>query len=91
MESATDYLSQQLTAVKSQALRMNLIDRKILMLLQNNASQPVADIARKVKVGNALLATHPTDGRNRNHPQTCCLADPKAVGVDMSVFVGAYR
>ena len=52
---------------------MDQIDRQILMQLQHNAAQPVADIARKVVVGNALLATDPAN-EEISHSQTRCPA-----------------
>ena len=67
---------------------MDQIDRQILMQLQNNAAQPVADIARKV----GLSAT-PCWRRIQRMEETgiirkrVALLDSKAIGVGMSVFV----
>ena len=67
---------------------MDQIDRQILMQLQHNAAQPVADIARKV----GLSAT-PCWRRIQRMEETgiirkrVALLDSKAIGVGMSVFV----
>ncbi|MEC8109726.1 MAG: Lrp/AsnC family transcriptional regulator [Pseudomonadota bacterium] len=67
---------------------MDQIDRQILMQLQHNAAQPVADIARKV----GLSAT-PCWRRIQRLEETgiirkrVALLDSKAIGVGMSVFV----
>ena len=67
---------------------MDQIDRQILMQLQDNASQPVADIARKVG-----LSVTPCWRRIQRMEETgvirkrVALLDSKAIGVGMSVFV----
>jgi len=67
---------------------MDEIDRQILMQLQHNAAQPVADIARKV----GLSAT-PCWRRIQRMEEAgiirkrVALLDSKAIGVGMSVFV----
>ena len=67
---------------------MDQIDKQILMQLQHNAAQPVADIARKV----GLSAT-PCWRRIQRMEETgiirkrVALLDSKAIGVGMSVFV----
>ena len=67
---------------------MDQIDRQILMQLQHNAAQPVADIARKVG-----LSTTPCWRRIQRMEETgiirkrVALLDSKAIGVGMSVFV----
>ena len=67
---------------------MDEIDRQILMQLQHNAAQPVADIASKV----GLSAT-PCWRRIQRMEETgiirkrVALLDSKAIGVGMSVFV----
>ena len=67
---------------------MDQIDRQILMQLQHNAAQPVADIARKVG-----LSVTPCWRRIQRMEETgiirkrVALLDSKAVGVGMSVFV----
>ena len=67
---------------------MDQIDRQILMQLQHNAAQPVADIARKVG-----LSVTPCWRRIQRLEETgiirkrVALLDSKAIGVGMSVFV----
>ena len=67
---------------------MDQIDRQILMQLQHNAAQPVADIARKVG-----LSVTPCWRRIQRMEENgiirkrVALLDSKAIGVDMSVFV----
>ena len=67
---------------------MDQIDRLILMQLQHNAAQPVADIARKVG-----LSVTPCWRRiqrmeeNGTIRKRVALLDSKAIGVAMSVFV----
>ena len=67
---------------------MDQIDRQILMQLQQNAAQPVADIARKVG-----LSVTPCWRRIQRMEETgvirkrVALLDSKAIGVGMSVFV----
>ena len=67
---------------------MDQIDRQILMQLQHNAAQPVADIARKVG-----LSVTPCWRRIQRMEETgvirkrVALLDTKAIGVSMSVFV----
>ena len=67
---------------------MDQIDKQILMQLQHNAAQPVADIARKV----GLSAT-PFWRRIQRMEEAgiirkrVALLDSKAIGVGMSVFV----
>ena len=67
---------------------MDQIDKQILMQLQHNAAQPVADIARKVG-----LSTTPCWRRIQRMEETgiirkrVALLDSKAIGVGMSVFV----
>ena len=67
---------------------MDQIDRQILMQLQHNAAQPVADIARKVG-----LSSTPCWRRIQRMEETgiirkrVALLDSKAIGVGMSVFV----
>ena len=67
---------------------MDQIDRQILMQLQHNAAQPVADIARKVG-----LSVTPCWRRIQRMEETgiirkrVVLLDSKAIGVGMSVFV----
>ena len=67
---------------------MDQIDRQILMQLQHNAAQSVADIARKVG-----LSVTPCWRRIQRMEETgiirkrVALLDSKAVGVGMSVFV----
>ena len=67
---------------------MDQIDRQILMQLQDNASQPVADIARKVG-----LSVTPCWRRIQRMEEIgvirkrVALLDSKAIGVGMSVFV----
>ena len=67
---------------------MDQIDKQILMQLQHNAAQPVADIARKV----GLSAT-PCWRRIQRMEEAgiirkrVALLDSKAIGVGMSVFV----
>ena len=67
---------------------MDQIDRQILIQLQHNAAQPVADIARKVG-----LSTTPCWRRIQRMEETgiirkrVALLDSKAIGVGMSVFV----
>ena len=67
---------------------MDQIDRQILMQLQHNAAQPVADIARKVG-----LSVTPCWRRIQRMEETgiirkrVALLDSKAIGVGMSVFV----
>ena len=67
---------------------MDLIDRQILMELQQNAAQPVAEIARKVG-----LSVTPCWRRIQRMEENgiirkrVALLDPKAIGVGMSVFV----
>ena len=67
---------------------MDQIDRKILMQLQDNAAQTVADIARKVG-----LSVTPCWRRIQRMEETgiirkrVALLDSKAIGVGMSVFV----
>ena len=72
----------------SQVSRMDQIDRQILMQLQHNAAQPVADVARKVG-----LSVTPCWRRIQRLEETgiirkrVALLDSKAIGVGMSVFV----
>ena len=67
---------------------MDQVDRQILMQLQHNAAQPVADIARKVG-----LSVTPCWRRIQRMEETgiirkrVALLDSKAIGVGMSVFV----
>lgn len=67
---------------------MDATDRKILTLLQENAAQPVAEIARKVG-----LSVTPCWRRIQRMEETgiirkrVALLDSKAIGVGMSVFV----
>ena len=67
---------------------MDQIDRRILMQLQDNAAQTVADIARKVG-----LSVTPCWRRIQRMEETgiirkrVALLDSKAIGVGMSVFV----
>ena len=67
---------------------MDQIDRQILMQLQHNAAQPVADIARKVG-----LSVTPCWRRIQRLEETgiirkrVALLDSRAIGVGMSVFV----
>ena len=67
---------------------MDQIDRQILMQLQHNAAQPVAEIARKVG-----LSVTPCWRRIQRMEETgvirkrVALLDSKAIGVGMSVFV----
>ena len=67
---------------------MDHIDKQILMQLQHNAAQPVADIARKVG-----LSVTPCWRRIQRMEETgvirkrVALLDSKAIGVGMSVFV----
>ena len=67
---------------------MDSIDRKILGLLQENAAQPVADIARKVG-----LSVTPCWRRIQRLEETgvvrkrVALLNPQKIGVGMSVFV----
>ena len=67
---------------------MDQIDRQILMQLQHNAAQPVADIARKVG-----LSVTPCWRRIQRMEESgvirkrVALLDSKAIGVGMSVFV----
>ena len=67
---------------------MDQIDKQILMLLQHNAAQPVADIARKVG-----LSVTPCWRRIQRMEEAgiirkrVALLDAKAIGVGMSVFV----
>ena len=67
---------------------MDQIDRLILMQLQHNAAQPVADIARKVG-----LSVTPCWRRIQQMEENgiirkrVALLDSKAIGVAMSVFV----
>ena len=67
---------------------MDHIDKQILMQLQHNAAQPVADIARKVG-----LSVTPFWRRIQRMEETgvirkrVALLDSKAIGVGMSVFV----
>ena len=67
---------------------MDQIDKRILMQLQHNAAQPVADIARKVG-----LSVTPCWRRIQRMEETgiirkrVALLDSKAIGVGMSVFV----
>ena len=67
---------------------MDQIDKQILMQLQHNAAQPVADIARKVG-----LSVTPCWRRIQRMEETgiirkrVALLDSKAIGVGMSVFV----
>ena len=67
---------------------MEQVDRQILMQLQHNAAQPVADIARKVG-----LSVTPCWRRIQRMEETgiirkrVALLDSKAIGVGMSVFV----
>ena len=67
---------------------MDTTDRKILTLLQENAAQPVAEIARKVG-----LSVTPCWRRIQRLEETgvirkrVALLDPQKIGVGMSVFV----
>ena len=67
---------------------MDQVDRQILMQLQHNAAQPVADIARKVG-----LSVTPCWRRIQRMEETgiirkrVALLDSGAIGVGMSVFV----
>ena len=67
---------------------MDQIDKQILMQLQHNAAQPVADIARKVG-----LSVTPCWRRIQRMEETgiirkrVALLDSTAIGVGMSVFV----
>ena len=67
---------------------MDQIDKQILMQLQHNAAQPVADVARKVG-----LSVTPCWRRIQRMEENgiirkrVALLDPKAIGVGMSVFV----
>ena len=67
---------------------MDQIDRQILMQLQHNAAQPVADVARKVG-----LSVTPCWRRIQRMEESgvirkrVALLDSKAIGVGMSVFV----
>ena len=67
---------------------MDQIDRQILMRLQHNAAQPVADIARKIG-----LSVTPCWRRIQRMEESgvirkrVALLDSKAIGVGMSVFV----
>ena len=67
---------------------MDQIDRQILIQLQHNAAQPVADIARKVG-----LSVTPCWRRIQRMEESgiirkrVALLDSKAIGVCMSVFV----
>lgn len=67
---------------------MDATDRKILDLMQENAAQPVADIARKVG-----LSVTPCWRRIQRLEESgvirkrVALLDPQKIGVGMSVFV----
>jgi Lrp/AsnC family transcriptional regulator len=67
---------------------MDKIDKQILVHLQNNAAQPVADIASKVG-----LSVTPCWRRIQRMEESglirkrVALLDPKKIGVGMSVFV----
>ena len=67
---------------------MDATDRKILTLIQENAAQPVAEIARKVG-----LSVTPCWRRIQRLEETgiirkrVALLDPQKIGVGMSVFV----
>ena len=67
---------------------MDQIDKKILMQLQHNAAQSVADIAR-----NVGLSVTPCWRRIQRMEESgiirkrVALLDPIAIGVSMSVFV----
>ena len=67
---------------------MDVTDRKILALVQENAAQPVADIARKVG-----LSVTPCWRRIQRLEESgvirkrVALLDPQKIGVGMSVFV----
>ena len=67
---------------------MDQIDRQILMQLQHNAAQPVADVARKVG-----LSVTPCWRRIQRLEENgvirkrVALLDPNAIGAGMSVFV----
>ncbi len=67
---------------------MDAIDKKILMLIQENAAQPVAEIARKVG-----LSVTPCWRRIQRLEESgvirkrVALLDGKKIGVPMSVFV----
>jgi Lrp/AsnC family transcriptional regulator len=67
---------------------MDKTDRKILAELQNNAAQPVADIARKVGLSVTpcwrRIQRMEEDGLIRKR---VALLDPQKMGVGMSVFV----
>ena len=67
---------------------MDQIDRQILMQLQDNAAQPVADVARKV--GLSVTPCWRRIQRMEEAGVICkrvALLDSKAIGVGMSVFV----
>ncbi|MEC8806167.1 MAG: Lrp/AsnC family transcriptional regulator, partial [Pseudomonadota bacterium] len=77
------------TGAKGQAMAaMDATDRKILVHLQENAAQPVAEIARKVG-----LSVTPCWRRIQRLEEIgvirkrVALLDPTKVGVGMSVFV----
>ena len=67
---------------------MDQKDGQILMQLQHNAAQPVADIARKVGLSVTpcwrQIQRLEESGIIRNR---VALLDPKAIGIGMSVFV----
>ena len=68
---------------------MDKIDREIVMLLQTDASLPVADIARKVGLSVTpcwrRIQKMEEDGIIRGR---VALLDSKKIGMGMSVFVG---
>ena len=89
MSSCASMKTSMTTGAKGQAMAaMDATDRKILVHLQENAAQPVAEIARKVG-----LSVTPCWRRIQRLEEIgvirkrVALLDPTKVGVGMSVFV----
>lgn len=68
---------------------MDATDRKILAILQKDASQPVADVAAAVGLSPTPCWRRIQKLRSAGVIQrTVALVDPQALGLDLNVFVG---
>jgi Lrp/AsnC family transcriptional regulator len=68
---------------------MDAIDRKILAILQENADQPVAEVASAVGLSPTPCWRRIQKLRAAGVIQrTVALVDPKAIGLDLDVVVG---
>ena len=66
---------------------MDAIDRKILAVLQEDASLSVAEIGTRVAFFDAVLEAHSTARGRRRDPETRRAGRPGRIGLNISVFV----